>query len=85
MPCWLGATQAAKITFFRNGVSLGVAFASVRRPPVAPGLAYFPAISLSHGERCEINFGARPMAFPVPGIVPTLSAEIQSGSLEHSL
>lgn len=57
-----------EISFLRNGVSLGIAFTEVRR--LQPGLGYFPALSLSHGERCELNFGARPFQYPVPGFLP---------------
>jgi hypothetical protein len=36
-----------------------VAYTGVRR--FAPGLAYFPAVSLSIGERAALNFGDAPM------------------------
>lgn len=42
-------------------------------PPSAlpqPSLAYFPTVSLSFAERCELNFGARPFLFPVAGFAP---------------
>lgn len=51
-----------EISFSRNGNSLGTAFSNVRT--AQKGMAYFPAISLSHNERCEVNFGSRPMAYP---------------------
>eukprot|EP00899_Mesostigma_viride_P000846 jgi/Mesvir1/10762/Mv13829-RA.2 len=57
-----------QVSFMRNGVHLGVAFSNIRRKE--KGLAYFPAISLSHGESCTINFGARPLAHPLPGFLP---------------
>lgn len=57
-----------EISFYRNGVLLGVAFDRVRK--MGPGLGYFPAISLSQGERCDLNFGARPFKFPVDGFLP---------------
>ena len=56
------------VSYLRNGIPLGVAFSNVRR--FAPGLAYFPAVSLSVGERCCLNFGAAPMRYPVEGYVP---------------
>nr|GMC63097.1 E3 ubiquitin-protein ligase RKP [Ipomoea batatas] len=56
------------ISFYRNGVSLGVAFSGIRK--MAPGLGYYPAISLSQGERCELNFGAVPFKYPVKGFLP---------------
>ena len=52
----------------RNGVCLGKAFSQVRR--YQKGIAYFPALSLSHGERCRLNFGGRPFQYPVAGFVP---------------
>jgi Kip1 ubiquitination-promoting complex protein 1 len=56
--------EKGEISFYRNGVSLGTAFSNVQR--FSPGMAYFPAISMSHGERCDVNFGSRPLAYPVP-------------------
>lgn len=35
-----------------------------------PGAAFFPAISISHGEQCEVNFGGRPLRYPVEGYAP---------------
>ncbi len=29
-----------------------------------PGLAYFPAASLSYGESCQMNFGGTPFKYP---------------------
>lgn len=57
-----------EISFYRNGVSLGIAFDGVRK--LGPGLGYFPAVSLSRGERCNLNFGARPFKHPVHGFLP---------------
>ncbi|KAF8405943.1 hypothetical protein HHK36_008021 [Tetracentron sinense] len=57
-----------EILFYRNGVSLGVAFDGVRK--MGPGLGYYPAISLSQGELCELNFGARPFKYPIEGFLP---------------
>ncbi|KAJ8765528.1 hypothetical protein K2173_014650 [Erythroxylum novogranatense] len=57
-----------EILFYRNGVSLGVAFHGIRK--MGPGFGYYPAFSLSQGERCEINFGARPFKFPIQGFLP---------------
>ncbi|KAH9610912.1 hypothetical protein KSS87_006588 [Heliosperma pusillum] len=56
------------ILFYRNGVSLGVAFVGIRK--MNPGLGYFPAVSLSQGERCDLNFGARPFKHPIEGFLP---------------
>lgn len=57
-----------EISFYRNGRPLGVAFKGVRRH--MPGMAYFPAFSLSHGERCVTNFGSVPFRYPVQGFKP---------------
>ncbi|KAM7523681.1 hypothetical protein LguiA_013583 [Lonicera macranthoides] len=57
-----------EILFYRNGVSLGVAFDGIRK--MVPGLGYYPAISLSQGERCELNFGACPFRYPIVGFLP---------------
>uniref|UniRef100_A0A2P2LBI5 RING-type E3 ubiquitin transferase n=1 Tax=Rhizophora mucronata TaxID=61149 RepID=A0A2P2LBI5_RHIMU len=61
-----------EILFYRNGVSLGVAFQGVRK--MGPGFGYYPAISLSQGERCELNFGARPFRYPIQDFLPFQSA-----------
>ncbi|GBP36122.1 E3 ubiquitin-protein ligase RNF123 [Eumeta japonica] len=53
--------------FYRNGVSLGVAFSDVSR---GPGLAYFPAASLASQEHLYANFGHVPFVFPVEGYQP---------------
>ncbi|GFP97326.1 E3 ubiquitin-protein ligase rkp [Phtheirospermum japonicum] len=57
-----------EISFYRNGISLGVAFGGIRK--MVPGLGYYPAISLSQGERCELNFGGRPFKYPIKGFLP---------------
>ncbi|KXJ20214.1 E3 ubiquitin-protein ligase RNF123 [Exaiptasia diaphana] len=56
-----------EISYSRNGKDLGVAFNNVR---YGPGLAYFPAVSLSYGESCQLNFGACPFKFPMEGFKP---------------
>lgn len=60
--------ERGEISFLRNGESLGVAFTDVRRS--REGLAYFPAFSLSQGEKAELNFGGRSFLYPVPGFRP---------------
>ncbi|KAL6223019.1 hypothetical protein ACLB2K_006409 [Fragaria x ananassa] len=57
-----------EISFYRNGVSLGLAFNGIRKMGV--GCGYYPAVSLSQGERCELNFGGRPFKFPIEGYHP---------------
>lgn len=60
-----------EISFCRNGISLGVAFRGIRK--MVPGLGYYPAISLSQGECCELNFGAYPFRYPIKGFLPIQS------------
>lgn len=60
--------DSAEILFYRNGISLGVAFGGIRK--MVPGLGYYPAISLSQGERCELNFGGLPFKYPIKGFLP---------------
>ncbi|XP_041080554.1 E3 ubiquitin-protein ligase RNF123 isoform X1 [Polyodon spathula] len=55
------------ISFCLNGQSLGTAFSSIK---IGPGLAYFPAISLSFKESVAFNFGSRPLRYPVEGYQP---------------
>lgn len=57
-----------EISFYRNGVHLGVAFDGIRK--TEPGKGYYPAISLSQGERCDLNFGSRPFKYPIGGFLP---------------
>ena len=68
--------DAGEISYTRNGTPLGVAFRGVRS--FAEGLAYFPAVSLSHGEKCDINFGERPFQHPVQGFAPLQEAPEQA-------
>lgn len=49
-------------------MSLGTAFANVRM--LQHGAAYFPGLSLSQGERCDVNFGQVPFVYPVDGHKP---------------
>lgn len=57
-----------RISFYRNGAPLGVAFDGIRK--MGPGIGYYPALSLSEGESCELNFGSRPLKYPVGGFQP---------------
>eukprot|EP01098_Paradermamoeba_levis_P001937 TRINITY_DN1223_c0_g2_i2.p1 TRINITY_DN1223_c0_g2~~TRINITY_DN1223_c0_g2_i2.p1 ORF type:complete len:353 (-),score=121.72 TRINITY_DN1223_c0_g2_i2:628-1686(-) len=59
--------DAAQVLFYRNGTPLGVAFENIK---TEEGYAYFPTISLSYGERCEFNFGGRPLEYPIEGFSP---------------
>ena len=49
--------QKKEISFYRNDKSLGIAFKNIK---IGPNMAYFPAISLSEGERVLFNFGFLP-------------------------
>nr|XP_033782410.1 E3 ubiquitin-protein ligase RNF123 [Geotrypetes seraphini]XP_033782411.1 E3 ubiquitin-protein ligase RNF123 [Geotrypetes seraphini]XP_033782413.1 E3 ubiquitin-protein ligase RNF123 [Geotrypetes seraphini]XP_033782414.1 E3 ubiquitin-protein ligase RNF123 [Geotrypetes seraphini] len=55
------------ISFCLNGVSLGTAFSNI---VMGPGMAYFPAISLSFKESVAFNFGSRPLRYPMEGYCP---------------
>lgn len=55
------------IEFYRNGFSMGIAFEKIQ---TGPGMAYFPAISLSNGEVVVANFGGSPFKYPLPGYEP---------------
>ncbi|KAJ6733484.1 RING FINGER AND SRY DOMAIN-CONTAINING [Salix koriyanagi] len=57
-----------EILFYRNGVSLRVAFHGICK--MGPGSEYYPTISLSQGERCELNFGLVPSGTPFRGFFP---------------
>jgi Kip1 ubiquitination-promoting complex protein 1 len=55
------------VSFCRNGEDMGPAFENIGH---RPGVAYFPALSLSMGERSAVNFGRWPMQYPQPGFSP---------------
>ncbi|XP_048484342.1 uncharacterized protein LOC105380983 isoform X4 [Plutella xylostella] len=59
------------LEYYRNGKSLGVAFAQVSH---GAGLAYFPAASLAMQEHLYANFGHVPFVFPVEGFAPLQAA-----------
>lgn len=56
-----------KMEYFRNGVSLGIAFTNI---PVGENIAYFPAISMSVEEEIVFNFGKLPFIYQYPGYKP---------------
>ncbi|XP_073388310.1 E3 ubiquitin-protein ligase RKP [Physcomitrium patens] len=73
-----------QIIFYRNGVCLGVAYDSIRE--LEPKEGYYPAISLSYGERCELNFGGRPFRYPVEGFSSIqLPPTVQVNDNEHEM
>lgn len=49
-----------------------MAFDKVRR--FGKGLAYFPALSISHGENSTLNFGGTPLRYPQEGFQPLQQA-----------
>ncbi|XP_055716688.1 E3 ubiquitin-protein ligase RNF123 [Phlebotomus papatasi] len=59
--------DGGKIEYYRNGVSLGEAFSDIER---GPGLALFPAVSLSYNDSLTANFGGSPFRHPIPGYKP---------------
>ena len=65
--------EEGTVSFYRNGIPLGVAFQQIRTK--IPGLAYFPALSISHGESVLVNFGNRPLEYPVEGYQPVQQSE----------
>ncbi|KAJ4966187.1 hypothetical protein NE237_018036 [Protea cynaroides] len=64
-------------------MDLGLAFDNVRK--MAPGLGYYPAISLSQGERCNLNFGAHPFKYPIQGFHPLQSPPTVNSLATHLL
>ncbi|XP_078432636.1 E3 ubiquitin-protein ligase RKP isoform X2 [Wolffia australiana] len=74
--------EEREISFYRNGVSLGIAFHGVRCGG-AKAIGYYPAISLSQGERCELNFGGRPFKYPVDGFLPLQAPPAQRSAVAH--
>ncbi|XP_037951834.1 E3 ubiquitin-protein ligase RNF123 isoform X2 [Teleopsis dalmanni] len=59
--------QRQEIEYYRNGKSMGVAF---KRIETGPGIAYFPAISLSFNQSVFGNFGNMPYVYPIEGFMP---------------
>lgn len=62
------------IEFYRNGVSMGIAFDKIQS---GQGMAYFPAVSLSSGEGIVANFGSSPFKYPIAGYEPIQLAPIK--------
>lgn len=56
-----------QIEYYRNGMSLGVAFNDVRR---GPGIALFPAMSLAFDESVMVNLGGSPFRHPIDSYKP---------------
>ena len=64
------------------GKSLGRAFFNL---PRGPGIAYFPAVSLTWGESIVANFGGSPFQFPTPAFSPLQSERSAEDSKTHTL
>ena len=65
------------VGFWRNGKHMGLAFSNIRR---RDDLEYFPGVSLSYAEGCEINLGSRPFRYQIEGfhpIIPNPSIELR--------
>ncbi len=58
----VGKVEIKLLLHFRNGANLGDAFSDIK---LGPGMAYFPAVSLSLGENLRANFGATPLRYPL--------------------
>ncbi|XP_055377471.1 E3 ubiquitin-protein ligase RNF123 [Condylostylus longicornis] len=55
------------IEYYRNGVSMGVAFKTIEK---GPGIALYPAVSLAFNEALRANFGSSPFRYPVKDFNP---------------
>jgi len=56
-----------KLEYYQNGEKLGVAPIQVEH---GPGVAYFPAVSLSEFEKCFFNFGSTTLTYNYEGYEP---------------
>lgn len=70
--CLLDLTSQEMI-FFRNGVSLGVAYSEVHCSMDDPRSGLMPGISLERGEIIRVNLGHQPFAYP-----PTVGRDFES-------
>uniref|UniRef100_A0AAY4AXJ6 SPRY domain-containing protein n=1 Tax=Denticeps clupeoides TaxID=299321 RepID=A0AAY4AXJ6_9TELE len=75
--CCLIDLDEGTITFCLNGQSLGTAFSNIK---MGPGIAFFPAISLSFKESVAFNFGSRPLRYP-----PLISSNKLLGYIKNVL
>eukprot|EP01062_Namystynia_karyoxenos_P052117 TRINITY_DN4141_c0_g1_i2.p1 TRINITY_DN4141_c0_g1~~TRINITY_DN4141_c0_g1_i2.p1 ORF type:complete len:1299 (+),score=418.45 TRINITY_DN4141_c0_g1_i2:80-3976(+) len=62
------------VDWYHNGQHLGSAYTGIDTASSAPSgadvLAFSPAVSLSQGESCALNFGAVPFCYPQAGYAP---------------
>lgn len=59
-----------EISYYRNGVPMGVAFSKLEK---GPGITFFPAISLGYNQSIQANFGNSPFKYPVPDFMPLMA------------
>ncbi|XP_061398037.1 E3 ubiquitin-protein ligase RNF123 [Musca vetustissima] len=62
-----------EITYYRNGISMGVAFSKLEK---GPGITFFPAISLGYNQSVQANFGNNPFKYPVANYMPLMAEPI---------
>lgn len=72
--CLLDLTSS-EMTFFRNGINLGVAYSEFKFNPSDKKSGLMPGISLERGEIIRVNLGYQPFVYP-----PTTAADFDSVS-----
>ncbi|TYZ61267.1 hypothetical protein PybrP1_009568 [[Pythium] brassicae (nom. inval.)] len=70
--CLLDLTSS-EMTFFRNGLNLGVAYSEFKINPCDKKSGLMPGISLERGEIIRVNLGHQPFAYP-----PTVASDFDS-------
>ncbi|XP_013113066.2 E3 ubiquitin-protein ligase RNF123 isoform X2 [Stomoxys calcitrans] len=65
--------EQEEITYYRNGISMGVAFSKLEK---GPGITFFPAISLGYNQSVQANFGNSPFKYPVADYKPLMAVPI---------
>lgn len=56
--------EASEMSFYRNGINLGVAFSDIKSNPDDYRSGFMPGISLERGEIIRVNLGHQPFAYP---------------------
>ncbi|RLN96463.1 hypothetical protein BBJ28_00010025 [Nothophytophthora sp. Chile5] len=56
--------NAQEMTFFRNGINLGVAYSEFKCSPADRRSGMMPGISLERGEIIRVNLGHQPFTYP---------------------
>uniref|UniRef100_K3W722 B30.2/SPRY domain-containing protein n=1 Tax=Globisporangium ultimum (strain ATCC 200006 / CBS 805.95 / DAOM BR144) TaxID=431595 RepID=K3W722_GLOUD len=70
--CLLDLTTC-EMSFFRNGINLGVAYSDFKCDPSDKKTGLMPGISLERGEIIRVNLGHQPFAYP-----PTIASDFDS-------